>query len=509
MSSPRSRAAEVSLDFNIVYISPELILAVGGMLVLAVSLGYRKWAVPGKVTPLSPEMLSILVLAAALAASIFLATKPGVHKGVSQFGGLMAVDALAVLFKIIAAFSAIVVAVLAIDYFQGMRIHRGEFYALLIFAVLAINSLAASTDMIMIYLSIEFLSITSYVLVGYLKQDPRSNEAAVKYFLYGAVAAAVMLYGMTILYGISATTNIREMNAIFTRITPAHLPSHILFLAALMIMIGFGFKIAMVPFHQWAPDAYEGAPTPITAFLSVASKAAGFAVIVRVFSTALHPDMVNWGPVMMVLSGFTMSVGNLTAIPQVNIKRMLAYSSIGQAGYLLIGIAAIRYSPLAIPATLLYLFIYVFMNLGAFAVVTLVSTRINSDDIRDYAGLAKRAPFAAASMVFFLLALAGIPPTAGFLAKFYLFSAAIQPQDGHLLALTIVAIANAVISVYYYMNVVRVMFFVKAKDETPLAPSPAMNFVVGLTLAATLVILLYPQPFIELAHASAKMLAAM
>ena len=496
------------MNFELLYISPELILALGGILVLAVSLGYRKWAVPGKVTPFSPETLGILVLAAALAASVFLATRPGIHKGISQFGGLMAVDGLAVFFKIIAAFSGIIVAFLAVDYFQGMRIHRGEFYALLIFAVLAINFLAASADLIMIYLSLEFLSLTSYVLVGYLKQDPRSSEAAVKYFLYGAVAAAVMLYGMTMLYGVTRTTSVQDMTTFFSHFTPERLPAHILFLATLMILVGFGFKIAMVPFHQWAPDAYEGAPTPITAFLSVGSKAAGFAVIIRVLSTALSPQIVNWAPVMMILSGLTMSVGNLTAIPQVNIKRMLAYSSIGQAGYLLIGIAAIRYSPLAIQATLLYLFIYVFMNLGAFAVVTLVSSRINSDDIRDYAGLVKRAPFAAASMAFFLLSLAGIPPTAGFLAKFYLFWAAIQPQDGHLLALTIVAIANAVISLYYYMNVVRVMFFVKAKDETPLAPSPAMSFVVGLTLAATLVVLLW-QPFIEFANASAKMLAAM
>jgi NADH-quinone oxidoreductase subunit N len=290
---------------------------------------------------------------------------------------------------------------------------------------------------------------------------------------------------------------------------PDHLPEHILFVSTLLILVGFGFKVAMVPFHQWAPDAYEGAPTPITAFLSVGSKAAGFAVILRVLSTVLSPHIINWTPMMMGISGLTMTIGNLTAIPQVNIKRMLAYSSIGQAGYLLIGVAAIRYSPLAVQATLLYLFIYLFMNLGAFAVVTMVSARINSDDIRDYAGLIKRAPFAAASMFFFLLSLAGIPPTAGFLAKFYMFYAAILPQDGRLLTLVIVAIANAVISVYYYMNVVRLMFFVKPKDETPLTPFPAMNIVIALMLAATLIIFLFPETFIELARSSARMLSAM
>ena len=497
------------MDFSLVYISPELVLALGGLLVLAVSLGYRKWTAPGRVTPYSPETLSVLVLLAALGCSLFLMTKPAVHRGVAQFGGMIAVDGLAIFFKVIACVSGIIVVFLAADYFDGVRVHRGEFYALLVFAVLAVNLLSASTDLVMIYVSLEFLSLTSYVLVGFLKQDPRSNEAAMKYFLYGAVASAVMLYGLTMFYGIAGDTTFRSITAYFVAFGSEDLPSHILFLATLLTLVGFGFKAAMVPFHQWSPDVYEGAPTPITAFLSVASKAAGFAVIIRVLTTTITHDVVNWAPMMMILAGLTMTVGNLTAIPQVNIKRMLAYSSIGQAGYLLIGIAAARYSELAIPATLLYLFIYLFMNLGAFTVVTMISSRVNSDDIRDYAGLVRRAPFAAGAMVFFLLSLAGIPPTAGFLAKFYIFSAAIQPREGHLLVLAIVGVANAVVSVYYYMNVVRLMFFQKAKCEAPLKCPPAMNLVVALTLVATLAVLVYPQPFIDLARASAHMFAAM
>ncbi len=493
------------MNFNPFYISPEIILTVGGILTLLVGLGVRKWAVPGKLKPWSPEVLTLATLIAALVPSIMLLSKVG-SKGISQFGGAIAVDHLAIFFKIIAIVSTMIVVFLAMDYYRGVRIHRGEFYALLIFAVLAINFLAASTDLIMVYLSLEFLSITSYILVGFLKQDPRSNEAAIKYFLYGAVAAAIMVYGLSIFYGLTAETNVSAINRGLAAFPEDAIPVHIIFMGLLFALVGFGFKIAMVPFHQWAPDTYEGAPTPITAFLSVGSKAAGIAVLIRVLTLVVTPQIMNWVPMMIILAGFTMTVGNLTAIPQVNIKRMLAYSSIGQVGYLLLGIVAMRYSPMALPAILLYLFVYLFMNLGAFAVVTIVSARLDSDDIRDYGGLIKRAPWAAVAMVFFLLSLAGIPPTAGFLGKFYLFSAAIQTNNTPIIWLTVIAIANTVASVYYYMNVVRHMFFAKPKSEKPLQVSWAMSFVVGITLAATLIMLLYPQPFIELAHRSAAML---
>lgn len=494
------------MSFVPFYILPEIILTVGGILTLLAGLSVRKWAAPGKIKPHSPEVISLAVLITALIPSIMLLTKSSVMKGIPQFSGVIAVDPFAAFFKVIALACTIIVVFLSIDYFRGVRIHRGEYYALLIFAVLAINLLAASTDLIMIYLSIEFLSITSYILVGYLKQDPRSNEAAIKYFLYGAVAAAVMVYGMSMFYGLTGTTNIQGISHYLGQFTARQMPSHIIFLGLLMMLVGFGFKVAMAPFHQWLPDTYEGAPTPITAFLSVGSKAAGFAVLIRVLASSLTPDIINWTPMIIILSGITMTVGNLTALPQINIKRMLAYSSIAQAGYLLLGVAAIQYSPLALPSILLYIFAYLFMNLGAFAVVTIVSARLNSDDIRDYGGLAKRAPFAAVAMALFLLSLAGIPPTAGFLAKFYLFSAAVQSQNNAIVWLTVVAIVNTVVSVYYYMNVVRYMFFAKPKSEKPLSVSLAMNFVVGLTLAATLIMLLYPQPFIEMAHRSAAML---
>jgi proton-translocating NADH-quinone oxidoreductase chain N len=494
------------MNFNLFYISPELILAAGGIVVLVAGLGARRWTTPERLGILSPEVLSVVVLLAALMPSLIL-IMPTPDVGISQFGGTFAVDRFAAFFKIIAIVSTAIVALLAIDYFRRIKFHRGEFYALLVFVTLAITSLAASTDLIMIYLSLEFLSITSYVLAGYLKQDPRSNEAAVKYFLYGSIAAAVMIYGMSMLYGVTGTTNILAIaNKLRTgHADPALYP--LLYLASLFILVGFGFKISMVPFHQWAPDTYEGAPTPITAFLSVGSKAAGFAVLVRVLYTALPPLVFDWTPLIIVLSGLTMTVGNLVAIPQLNIKRMLAYSSIAQAGYILLGVAAMgvaapQIKSSAIQAVLIYIFVYLFMNLGAFAVVTMLSARLGSDEIRNFAGLIKRSPFAAVAMVFFLLSLAGIPPTAGFLGKFYLFAAAVQTGDAAVFWLTIVAIANTVVSVYYYMNVVRYMFFVEPMQSEPITASRPLNFVIGLTLAMTLIVLLYPQPFIEMARIS-------
>jgi len=494
------------VNFNLYYISPELILAGGGILALALGLFTGRSISKGgtaRIGVLSPEVVSLAVLLAALIPSIALLANRGVAKGVSQFGGVMAVDGLALFFKIIAIVSTVIVALLSVDYFRGVQFHRGEYYALLVFAALAISSLAASTDLIMIYLSLEFLSITSYILAGYLKQEPKSNEAAVKYFLYGSVAAAVMIYGMSMLYGITGTTSILAIaDALWAN--PAPYP--LLFLPLLLVLVGFGFKIAMVPFHQWAPDTYEGAPTPITAFLSVGSKAAGIAVLVRVLATGITFSAFDWTPLIIFLSGATMTVGNLVAIPQLNIKRMLAYSSIAQVGYLLLGVAAMAYSPLALPAILLYVFIYLFMNLGAFAVVTMLSARLGSDEIRDYAGLIRRAPVAAVAMVFFLLSLVGVPPTAGFLGKFYLFSAAIQSGQPAIFWLTVLAIANTVVSAYYYLNVVRQMFFTQARSAAPITSSRPLGFVIGLTLAMTLIVLLYAQPFIQMAHRSASML---
>ncbi|MDH7480804.1 MAG: NADH-quinone oxidoreductase subunit N [Armatimonadota bacterium] len=495
------------MDFKLAYIAPELILTIGGMLVLIIGLAIRNRMTAERVDILSPETASITVLLAALASSIWLMAHVG--QGKWQFGQIFAVDGFAIFFKIIALVSTILVILMSIDFFRKVRFHRGEYYALLVFATLAITTMAASADMIMIYLSLEFLSITSYILTGYLKHDLKSNEAALKFFLYGSIAAAAMIYGMSILYGLTGTTNLLEMHAkLISPVEPipsTYLP--LLFLAILLVMVGFGFKIAAVPFHQWAPDTYEGAPTPITAFLSVGSKAAGFAVLARVLSIGITAGSFHWTSFIAALSAASMTLGNLTAIPQLNIKRMLAYSSIAQAGYILVGVASMPFSErYGLQSVLLYVFIYLFMNLGAFAVVTIISAKLGSDEIDDYSGLISRSPFAAASLAFFLLALAGIPPTAGILAKFYIFLAAINSGIDYLFWLAVIAIVNTVISVYYYMNVARVMFFVKPKNNEPIRTSRPLAFVLAMTLAMTVVVLLYPQPFILMAHASTQML---
>lgn len=496
------------MNFDLFSISPELILALGGILTLAAGLAVRGRELPHRIGVFSPEVVGLAALIGALVPSVMLmvGVLSGQRPEAYQFGGLFAVDGLALFFKPIAIISTGIVMLLAIDYFRRVEFYRGEFYALLVFATLAITSLAASTDLIMIYLSLEFLSLTSYVLVGYLKRDPKSSEAAIKYFLFGAVSAAVMLYGMSILYGLTGHTSITGITSAFRG---GLVPYPLLFLATAFVLVGFGFKIAMVPFHQWAPDAYEGAPTPITAFLSVGSKAAGFAVLLRILATGIAPDVVNWTPLIIGLCAITMTVGNLIAIPQTNIKRMLAYSSIAQAGYLLLGIAAMPYSPLAVTAVLLYILVYLFMNLGAFAVVTILSARLRSDRIDNFAGLIKRSPVAAVCMAVFMLSLAGIPPTAGFIGKYYLFMAALQANNTALLWLAAIAGVNTIIAVYYYFNVVRVMFFIKAEDETPLESSRPIKFVLALTTAMTFIVLLYPQPFITIADLSASMLTGM
>lgn len=485
------------MNFDLLYISPELILTAGGILTLVVGLltcrGTRL-ARPGFI---SPETVSIAVLAAAAAASFMLiCTVPS--NGIAQFGQMMAVDGFGVFFKLIAVISTIIVILMSIDYFKEIGIHRGEYYSLLIFAVLAISTLAASTDLVMIYLSIEFLSITSYILAGFHKQNEKSNEAGIKYFLYGSIAAAVMIYGMSMLYGLTGTTSILKIAEGGFTSQPQYYP--VLLLSAVMIIAGLGFKIAMVPFHQWAPDVYEGAPTPVTAFLSVGSKAAGLAVLIRFLATGLTPSLLDWMPLIAVLSVLTMTVGNVIAIVQTNIKRMLAYSSIAQAGYLLIGVAAIPFSRSAVPAILIYVFTYLFMNIGAFAVVSYVSSKIGSDDIDEYSGMWKRSPAIGLIMFFFLMSLAGIPPTAGFIGKFYLFAAAINSDNAMLFGLAIAAIINTVISVYYYFNVVKEMFFGKPGSDEPIKLNGLMNVIFAVTLGMTIGVFLFPQVFIELAQ---------
>jgi NADH-quinone oxidoreductase subunit N len=342
------------------------------------------------------------------------------------------------------------------------------------------------------------MAVSFYILAGFIKPSQRSNEAAVKYFLLGAFSLGILLYGMSLMYGLSGTTNLRVMATIFA----AQPRDARLVLAVILIVAGVGFKIAAVPFHMWAPDVYEGAPTPITAFLSVGSKAASFAMLLRIFIEGLPSMSADWQQLFWVLSVVTMTAGNIAAVTQTNIKRLLAYSSIAHAGYLLIGVVA--GTQRGITAMLVYLFIYAFMQLGAFAVVILLHRRDTiGDELKDFSGLSARNPVAAFAMLLFMLSLGGIPPTAGFMGKFWLFGAAI---DAQCYWLAMFGVLNSAISLYYYVRVVVFMYIKRDVAGSEPTTSPALGLVLGLTIAATLVLGIYPRLLFDVAAASARSL---
>jgi proton-translocating NADH-quinone oxidoreductase chain N len=396
---------------------------------------------------------------------------------------------------------------MAIPYLRGRTPYPGEFYGLLLIVTLAICLAVSSANLVMIYLSMEFLSIISYVLAGYLRDDRKSGEAALKYFLYGSTASAVMLFGMSLLYGATGTTDLLGIDHTLAS-RPAAEVVWLAMPAIILLLVGFGFKASLVPFHQWAPDTYEGAPTPITAFLSTASKAAGFAILIRVFSMAFGWTWPQWATLLTAIAVVTMTIGNLAAIRQTNVKRLLAYSSIAQAGYILIGAAAVLPDSArtftGFNGVLVYLFAYLFTNAGAFAVVTAVETATGSAELKSFAGLSRSAPWLAALLFIFLISLAGIPPTAGFLGKFFVFGAAAQQQMWVLLA---IAAVNTVIAAFYYLNIVRYMYFMpdEPRDE-PIRVAAPLTGAILLTAGFTLLLGVLPGPLITWASESAQSL---
>jgi proton-translocating NADH-quinone oxidoreductase chain N len=457
---------------------PELWLAGLGLLVLVVDLFVREGRKAG---------VGALAVGGLLLTLIPASTMLGWEPRTVLFGAY-AVDGFAVFFKVLTVIATALVILASMDSLRTR--FEGEFYALLVFTALGLVLMAGSTDLVLLAVAIEFVSLTGYVLAGYLKANPKSNEAGVKYFLFGATASAVMFFGFSILYGLTGTTNLYDISA---RLKDAPAPA--LYLAVALMLSGFGFKISMVPFHQWTPDVYEGAPTPVAAFLSVASKAAGFAALVRVLLVAIDPVRTDWVLLMAILAAVTMTLGNLLALPQRNIKRMLAYSSISHAGFLLIGVAAFR-GDFGTPGLLIYLLGYTFTQLGAFFVAVLIGAQLGTDDIPDYAGLGRRAPVSAFLMAIFMLSLTGIPPTAVFVGKFYVLAAAI---DNGLLWLAVVGIINSVISLYYYVGVIRAMYVMPASTESPVPEPATLQVALGIAGLGTLVIGLYPQPIIDLA----------
>ena len=477
-------------------LSPEITLTIFALLVLGLDLAFKRLK-----DTLAYVAIGGLILAVMVTATLF-------GSQGSLFSGMLVVDPFALYFKIIACLTTGLVILSSIAFMKEKTPYRGEFYGLLLLATLAITLLVGASDLVMIYLSLEFLSLTCYVLVGYLRGDPKSSEAGIKYFLYGAVTSAVMLYGISLLYGITGSTNLEEIrNALLSPASPAASTPWLILPAVIFMLAGFGFKISLVPFHQWTPDAYEGAPTPIAAFLSVGPKAAGFAVLIRVFLTALPAYQIDWVAILSGISLVSMTFGNLVAIQQTNIKRMLAYSSIAQVGYILLGVVAAGPGTVGITGVLLFILAYLFTNLGAFVAVVAFSHLTGSDEIADYAGLIRRAPLLAAALAVFFMSLAGIPPTGGFLGKVFVFGATIQMGQKVFYFLAVAGVLNSVISLYYYFNLVRLMFFLPAKDESSLQIPRSLVLAVSVTMAMTLLMGLYPQPFIDLATRSVVTIA--
>jgi NADH-quinone oxidoreductase subunit N len=389
---------------------------------------------------------------------------------------------------------------MSVRYLEIEGASPGEYYFLVLCATLGMMIMAGGIDLITLFIGLETMAVSFYILTGFIKPNQRSNEAAVKYFLLGAFSLGILLYGMSLLYGFAGTTNLRVMAATF-----AGQPRNpVLILAVILIAAGMGFKIAAVPFHMWAPDVYEGAPTPITAFLSVGSKAASFAMLLRILLEGVPSMSAEWRELFWVLSIITMTVGNLAALTQSNVKRMLAYSSIAHAGYLLMGIVA--GGQRGVTAMLVYLLVYGFMQIGAFAVVVLLHRRdVIGEDLKDFSGLHFRSPFAAFAMLLFMLSLGGIPPTAGFMGKFWLFGAAIE-AGYYWLAL--IGVLNSAVSLYYYVRIVVFMYLKKETTGSDPVTSPALALTLAVAVAATILLGVYPRQLFEFAEVSARTLGS-
>ncbi len=426
--------------------------------------------------------------------------------GTSQaiFNNMLAVDNFALFFKLLFLGIAALIILSSVDYVSKFTHFQGEYYALILISTLGMMLMAATTELISLYIALELTSISLYVLVGFLKNS-KSSEASLKYLLLGAVASAILLYGMALVFGFTGKTQLGEIAQVIqtTSASPA------LILGIVLMIAGFGFKMAAVPFHMWVPDVYEGAPTPITAYLSVASKAAGFAIILRVFYSAFGLPQwlsLDWGLTIAVLAAIGMTLGNVAAIPQTNIKRMLGYSSIAQAGYLMIGLATVGFSPatniLGQSGVLFFLASYALTNLGAFIAIIAISNKLNSDQIKDYSGMFKRAPFLTLALTLCLFSLIGMPPAAGFMAKFYIFSSAVQHN---LLWLVVIAVINSVISAYYYLRVAKVMWLGEPASEEKVPSSGALRVALALSCFGVLLLGIIPGYVMRLAEMAASM----
>ena len=414
------------------------------------------------------------------------------------FGGSVTVDGFSVFFNWIFLAAALIVALVSYKYLENAGEHHGEYYSLILFAQCGMYFLATGSDLVTLFVGLELMALSFYVMVGFLRTEKRSNEAALKYLLLGAFSSGFLVYGFSVMYGIAHSTKLYDIAAAIAARPPW---DPVVYLALITTSVGLLFKVSAAPFHMWAPDAYEGAPTTVTAYLSVGSKAASIAFLLRLFHGPMAPfasirDV--WAPMLAAVAILTMTVGNLAAINQSNIKRLLAYSSISHAGYMLLGLVA--GNERGITGIAVYIMVYTFMNLGAFLVlVALRRQKIIGEEMDDISGLMHKSPGYAILMLIFLLSLAGIPPTAGFLGKYYIFQSLIE--SGHY-GLAVIATLYVAVAIYYYFRVVKSMFTGESTEKAPLATSFGLRVALGVAGTMTLAIGIYPEPFLKLAQTS-------
>ncbi|HUV31505.1 MAG TPA: NADH-quinone oxidoreductase subunit N [Acidobacteriota bacterium] len=472
----------LSIDLSLIY--PEIALLAAASVILVTAFVRR-------IAPLAPVMAVV-----GLAASLYLAIEQwGDQK--AGFAGMVTCDDFGVMFKLIFVLAALLSLFIAYRYLKVKGIESPEFYALLLISTMGMMVMANSTDLVVMFLGLEIMSVPLYVMAALNRRSLASNEAGIKYFIMGAFASAFLLMGIAFVFGAAETTNLRRIVADFNYIS-SHYRVY-LYAGVALVLIGFAFKIAAVPFHTWVPDVYEGAPTPVTAFFSVAPKAAGFAVMLRIFNFGFA-DIGMLTGVFWVLAVLTMSVGNILALRQDNVKRMLAYSSISHAGYVLVALTVGGAD--AVSAAIFYLVSYTLFNLGAFAAVTVLETRSGCTcEYSELTGLSKSNPYLSATLALFMFALAGFPPTVGFFGKFYIFSAAVRAG---FIPLAVIGVMNSFISVYYYLRVIKTSYFdqVEAGRSEPAVVTPSVFVVLAVAALATLGLGFFPQDLLELSRAA-------
>ncbi|HEX9989983.1 MAG TPA: NADH-quinone oxidoreductase subunit N [Chloroflexia bacterium] len=502
----------VGLDLNLEMILPEIIVLVAAVVVMFIDLFTR-----GKASSKSQLLAGVSIagyVAAMVATLLYFDNFIGSSSFNQQaFGGMVALDNMGLFFRLLSLGTAIIAVLFSTQYIRDKGMAVGEYYAVLGLATVGMMVTAISVDLTTLFVGIELMSISVYILTGFARNDRLSNEAALKYFLLGIFSTAILVYGMAWLYGATGRTNLREIGEVVSSIvaSPGGAEgSGWLVLAILLLVAGLGFKIAAVPFHMWTPDAYQGAPTPITAFMSVGPKAAGFAATIRIMVEALGSAYQTWVPVIIILSIITMSLGNIVGVTQRSVKRMLAYSSIAHTGYVMIGLAAYTATDSvkgtqAISSILFYLFSYLFMNMGAFGVIVWLQRNGGTDSLDNFRGLSSWAPGQAALMMFFLLSLTGIPPTIGFLGKYYVFVAAINAD---LAWLAVIGALNSAVAAFYYLRIIWYMYFEEPRAAREQKASPALQWTLVASAIAVILFFIVSWPILEATRLSVPNVAA-